>query len=107
VGNLFDGVERVDRAGAELVDELVSHEGARVERIVSLGHTAPDEGWFDQEQAEWVMVVQGAARLRFADEPGDRQLGPGDWVVIDAHRRHRVTWTDPGQATVWLAVFLG
>lgn len=108
--NLFDGVGDVSPAGGdpasdELVAELVSQAGVRIERIVSLGHTAPDEGWFDQDRSEWVMVAEGGARLRFEDEPGDRRLVPGDWVLIDAHRRHRVTWTDPNTPTVWLAVF--
>ena len=51
------------------------------------------------------MLLAGAARLRFADEPQPKHLAPGDWVEIAAHRRHRVEWTDPGQPTVWLAVF--
>ena len=32
------------------------------------------------------------------------RMEPGDHVHIPAHRRHRVEWTDPAQATVWLAV---
>ena len=51
------------------------------------------------------MVLAGAARLRFQDEAEARVLGPGDWVEIAPHRRHRVDWTDPAVATVWLAVF--
>jgi len=31
-------------------------------------------------------------------------MGPGDYLHIPAHRRHRVVWIDPAQATVWLAV---
>ncbi len=50
------------------------------------------------------MLLSGAARLRFADEDEPRHLGPGDWVDIPAHCRHRVEWTDPDQPTVWLAV---
>jgi cupin 2 domain-containing protein len=51
------------------------------------------------------LLLAGAARLRFEDETQARALGPGDWVEIAAHRRHRVEWTDPDQPTVWLAVF--
>jgi cupin 2 domain-containing protein len=32
-------------------------------------------------------------------------LVAGDWVDIAPHRRHRVDWTDPEVATIWLAVF--
>jgi cupin 2 domain-containing protein len=51
------------------------------------------------------MLLAGAARLRFADEPEPRSLIPGDWLDIAPHRRHRVDWTDPAKPTVGLAVF--
>src|SRR5205807_9641811 len=79
--------------------------GLRIERIVSLAQESPPGFWYDQPQAEWVLLLAGAARLRFADEDEERALGPGDWVHIAAHRRHRVAWTDPEHPTVWLAVF--
>ena len=63
----------------------------------------PDQ-WFDQEQAEWVVLLSGAARLRFEDESVDRELRSGNHLLIAPHRRHRVQWTDPSQATVWLAL---
>lgn len=76
-----------------------------IERIVSQGHTAPAEGWFEQERDEWVIVLQGAAQLEWED--GQRcALGVGDWCWIPAGRKHRVSWTDPAQQTVWLAVHL-
>ena len=51
-----------------------------------------------------MLLLAGAARLRFADEAEPRVLAPGDWLDIASHRRHRVDWTDPGRATVWLAI---
>ena len=50
-----------------------------------------------------MLVLAGAARLTFADGEA-LALGPGDWVDIAPHRRHRVAWTDPDRPTVWLAV---
>ena len=32
------------------------------------------------------------------------EMGPGDYVNIPAHKRHRVEWTTPDAPTVWLAV---
>ena len=32
------------------------------------------------------------------------EMGPGDYVTIPAHKRHRVEWTTPEEPTVWLAV---
>ena len=83
--------------------QLLAQPGLRIERIVSRGHASPKDFWYDQEQDEWVLLVQGAARLAFAD--GDEvRLGSGDWLLIPAHRKHRVAWTVPEAETVWLAV---
>ena len=94
-----------DAGTAEITEALVARPALRIERIVSLGQASPPGFWYDQDEAEWVLLLVGAARLRFADEPEPRLLGPGDWVEIATHRRHRVEWTDPAQPTVWLAVF--
>jgi cupin 2 domain-containing protein len=91
-------------AAAEQVIELLSQPGLRIERIVSSGHASPAGFWYDQPQAEWVVVLGGEARLRFEDEPHARTLRRGDFVDIAAHRRHRVEWTHPDEPTVWLAV---
>jgi cupin 2 domain-containing protein len=89
---------------AEVIEPLVEGTGCRLERIVSLGHATPPGQWYDQARAEWVVVLTGAAGLRFEDESAPRVLGPGDWLLIAAHRRHRVEWTDSEQPTVWLAL---
>jgi cupin 2 domain-containing protein len=94
-----------DAGAAEITEALVARPGLRIERIVSFGQANPEGFWYDQAEAEWVVLLAGAARLRFEDETQARALGPGDWVEIAAHRRHRVEWTDPDQPTVWLAVF--
>jgi cupin 2 domain-containing protein len=52
-----------------------------------------------------VLLLKGAALLRFADEAAPRRLRPGDFIEIAPHRRHRVEWTDPAQPTLWLAAF--
>ncbi len=91
----------------ELLETLLDAESVRVERIVSQGHASPKGFWYDQEQHEWVVVLKGAARLRFEDDDDVLEMGPGDYVNILAHRRHRVEWTTPEEPTVWLAVHYG
>jgi cupin 2 domain-containing protein len=91
----------------EIVETILSAPGVRIERIVSFGQASPEGFWYDQAESEWVLLLAGAARLRFADEAEARALGPGDHVHIAAHRRHRVEWTDPERPTIWLAVFYG
>lgn len=78
----------------------------RIERIVSTGQSSPRDVWYDQDEAEWVLLVAGEAYLRFADESAPRRLLPGDFLFVAAHRRHRVEATAAGAHTVWLAVFL-
>ena len=87
----------------ELVETLLTAAGFRVERIVSRGHASPPGFWYNQDTAEWVLLVSGAARLRFeGEEP--LEMTAGSFVDIPARRRHRVEWTDPGRPTVWLAI---
>lgn len=89
---------------AESLDTLVKADSIRIERIVSRGHASPNGFWYDQVQDEWVLLLSGAARLQFEDEPEAREMKVGDHVTIPAHARHRVEWTTPREATVWLAV---
>ena len=88
----------------ERFDELLCGGGFRLERIVSTGQATPAGQWYDQDHAEWVLVLRGSAELQFEGEAEAVQLGPGDYVLIPAHCRHRVQWTDPCDPTVWLAV---
>jgi cupin 2 domain-containing protein len=90
----------------ELVQVLLTAADVRIERIVSVGHASPPGFWFDQDQAEWVIVLQGLAKLRFEDsEP--IEMKPGDFLNIAPRRRHRVEWTTPDEPTIWLAVHYG
>ncbi|WP_346837904.1 cupin domain-containing protein [Microbulbifer sp. SAOS-129_SWC] len=88
----------------EVFEDIVRSASVRIERIVSNGQSSPESGWYDQDEHEWVAVLQGSAELTF-DDGSKVQLGSGDHLNIPAHRRHRVSWTDPQRPTIWLAVF--
>ncbi|OYP38287.1 cupin domain-containing protein [Rhodopirellula sp. MGV] len=103
VENLFSDLP-TQPLPAELVDLLASQAGVRIKRIVSTGQASPDDFWYDQDEHEWVTVLQGAARLCF-DDGEVLEMRVGDHLVINAHRKHRVDWTTPEEVTVWLAVF--
>ena len=100
-GNLQAGIRR--DATAEAFSAILTRPGVRLERIVSTGQVSAD--WYDQAQDEWVLLVDGGARLLLEGD-GELLLGPGDHLLIPAHVRHRVTWTDPARPTIWLALFL-
>jgi len=94
------------RGAEEATEALLSADGVRVERIVSHGQSSPAGFWYDQDEAEWVLVLRGRARLTIEGETQDRELGPGDSLFLPAHCRHRVAWTQADGPTIWLAIFI-
>ena len=103
--NLFD--DAPDKSPEEICDELIRGGRFKLQRIVSSGQATPPGEWYDQSQDEWVILLSGAARLRFdadRDEGETVELRPGDYLNIPAHARHRVEWTDPEQKTIWLGL---
>lgn len=98
-GNLLDTLPT--DLGEEVFTDIFSNPSLRIERIVSKGHTSSE--WYDQEQAEWVMVVQGSATIGY-DTGETFELEPGGYLNIPAHQRHKVTRTDLEAETVWLAI---
>ncbi len=89
---------------AERFEDLLTRPGLRIERIVSSGQSTPSGEWMDQAWDEWVLLVAGRAGLTLEGDPS-ATLKPGDHLLIPAHRRHRVDWTET--PTVWLAVHIG
>jgi hypothetical protein len=61
-----------DARGGEIAERLAGGGAARIERIVSHGQASPPGIWYDQTETEFVAVLAGAARLRFAGWRGDR-----------------------------------
>jgi len=97
--NLFD------LPGSPIPEELTTilAEGAntRIERIVSDGQVS---GWYDQDEAEFVALLDGAAEIEY--ENGDiLAMGKGDTLTIPPGVRHRVSYTSSNPPCVWLCVF--
>lgn len=102
-GNLFADLPTTPQP-EELLSVLAQAPGVRIERIVSTGQQSPPGFWYDQSWPEWVVLLSGSAVLRYADRDEPVSLVPGDWMLIAAHRRHRVEATAPDRPSVWLAV---
>jgi len=102
-GNLFSfAAARGDQH--ELIDTLLDRGGVTVERIVSTGQASAPGFWYDSPRDEWVVLLTGAAGLEFEGVAQLQPMQPGDYLLIDAHRRHRVAWTHDSEPTVWLAI---
>ena len=87
----------------EIIENIIQYNNLRIERIISQGQASPKNFWYDQDENEWVLILQGSARLQFADK--FVILQEGDYINIPARKKHRVVWTDPDQKTIWLTIF--
>ncbi|WP_112480301.1 cupin domain-containing protein [Vibrio variabilis] len=103
-GNMFRQIP--SQLPEEIFEDLLTTENLRIERILSDGHFTPDGDWYDQEQSEWVMVLQGQGIIEYQDGTM-LTLNVGDYVNIPAHIKHRVKSTSPDAVTIWLAIFYG
>ncbi|HHO59826.1 MAG TPA: cupin domain-containing protein [Thiotrichales bacterium] len=107
MANLFDAIP--GDLPEELSERLLDSGTVRIERIISRGHQTD---WLDQPDNEWVMVLQGEARLSVQAKTAqttERQIKdivmkPGDYLALPAHTLHRVSWSTPDTETIWLAV---
>jgi len=102
-GNFFSNIPR--RIDDEVFDTILASSGCEIKRIISKGNHSPSDHWYDQNKNEWVMVLKGAAVLKFENSKKIVEMMPGDYVHIPARCKHRVEWTDPDVETIWLAVY--
>ena len=105
---LMNANNLLDDLPADLPDELftplLKASNVRIERIVSHGHASPPGFWYDQDDNEWVVVIEGRAAIEFEGRAEPVELRRGSYMNIPAHAKHRIVSTDPNQKTVWLAV---
>ncbi len=101
--NILSGIPR--ELPEEVFETMLESPNIRLERIVSKGHSSPDDFWYDQDENEWVIIMQGHAKLRFEEKNELVEMKEGDYINIPAHVKHRVEWTRPDEETIWFALF--
>lgn len=108
VKNVFNLPEELqNNLKDEFFEDLLTGQNVRLERIVSEGHSSPEDFWYDQEMDEWVIVLTGYAELITKDDLDEEilwKLHPGDSIFLQSHLRHRVEKTSTDPKTVWLAL---
>jgi cupin 2 domain-containing protein len=100
-GNIKAGLP--DSLPEEFSDILLNKNGIKIERIISDGHSSPKDFWYDQATNEFVLLIEGRGIVEFENED-PVELNPGDYIIIPAHKRHRVAETSKTEKTIWLAV---
>lgn len=88
----------------EVFNTLFSEKNIKIEQIISSGKISPAEGWYDQQHHEWVILLEGEAKLEFENKL-IKTLKKGDYLMIPAHCRHKVIYTSSKPPCIWLAVF--
>ena len=87
-------------SGEEEFLDIVSGGSFKLEHIKSFGDASADGFWYDQDNNEWVALINGEAVLEF--EEGTLELVSGDSLIIEAHQKHRVLRTSLD--AVWIAL---
>jgi len=100
--NIYDNLPK--KMPGEIFSFIARAEKVEIERIVSRGHRSPPGFWYDQDFDELCILLRGAAMLRMAGSRRRRRLKEGDYLLIPAHKRHRVEWTHPKIQTIWLTI---
>ena len=85
----------------ELVTVLTQHESVRIERIINTGQVSD---WYDQDEAEFVVLLEGNAEIEYGNGETTAMVR-GDTLMIKPHERHRVSRTSVEPPCVWLCVF--
>ncbi len=99
VHNLLEGAPP---AAGEHFRELLRRHNLLIEQIVSSDRPEPLE--YCQDTDEWVLLLQGKARLDLAGQA--LELGPGDSLLIPARTPHRVLATSSEPHCIWVAVHI-
>lgn len=100
-GNLFKIKESEHQTNE--IFEILADGAARIERIISNGQITPENKWYNQELDEWVVLIQGKSTILFENSI-EIQLIAGDYLLIPAHKAHRVIYTSTSPACIWLAI---
>ncbi|MDK2940758.1 MAG: cupin 2 protein [Acetobacterium sp.] len=85
----------------EEVAILAQNDRVRIERIISTGQQS---NWYDQEETEYVILLEGRAQLSFEGNQ-TITLEKGDTLLIPPHQKHRVAYTSTDPPCIWLCVF--
>ncbi len=84
----------------ERFDTLLEHKNIKIIRILSSEDV--HHGLYDQEEDEWVVLLEGSARLEVDGK--ELTLRRGESLFLPAHTPHRILSTERG--TLWLAVHI-
>lgn len=97
MNNLF--IPNTDNPSEEILESLLQLPNIKIQKITSHGQTSDE--WYEQEEDEWVVIIEGEGELTFEDGRVIR-LGKGEYIHIPRMQKHKVTYC--ASPTIWLAI---
>jgi len=101
VKNFYENLPQIND-GEEIIEVISESQELIIERIISNNSTSPKHGWYEQLNDEWVMLLQGNAKILFEEK--EVELFRGDSLYIPAKTKHKVTYTSSIPICIWLAI---
>ena len=90
------------KSDEEVFIDLLNKDNIHIEKIISYGQVTPIEKPYIQAHDEWVLILEGSAKLKLGD--GEVSLQKGENLLIPANTKHWVTYTY--SPTIWLAIHI-
>ena len=101
--NIYSGIPK--KQSTEKFSALLHDKNVVIQRIVSNGQVTPIDQPYNQKQDEWVIVLQGHAKLKIHGK-GVVMLNTGDYCFIPKHTKHWVIYTSEKPKVIWLTVHI-
>lgn len=98
--NIFEITDKF--SNQEVFETLHSNNNVIIEKIISYGQITPIEQPYMQGHDEWVLIIEGKARLKLEDR--ELTLDKGQSLLIPKNTKHWVTYTH--NSTIWLAIHI-
>ncbi len=96
-------IPKWDFETSEFFEVLKESSNIKIERIVSKGNVTPNNQWYNQSNDEWVILIQGNAKIEYSDRKVI-ELTAGEHLFIPKHTLHRVIQTSSNPECIWIAV---
>lgn len=102
MNNIYENSDKNSIKGTEITKILEKGKYFRIEKIMSNCSSSEKGFWYDQKEDEFVMIIEGEARLNI--EGRINIMKKGDYIFIKKHTKHRVEATT--ENCLWLCIFL-
>jgi cupin 2 domain-containing protein len=99
--NFYCGYKSV--GADEIFDNILTGKKFILERIISKGHSTPENQWLESKKEEWVILLKGKARILFQNGVKVK-LNEGDYILIPKNTKHKVIYTSKKPECFWLAI---